>query len=328
MLNGGTNGKTNLELRDRFEIDSSLSAFPENFLGGHHEIKVGTSLYFRGLSVGWRNNPAGNYQLIFDKVNGVSHQPVEIQVNNAPTRPKPRTNYFAGYVKDTWRVSQRLTLNLGVRIEQQDAFLKAQSREASPDWPTLFPAATFAPLDVLAWNSVVPRVGFAWDMGKRTVVKGTYGKFANGLSDNFANSYNPFFNITENFRWHDLNADNLYEPGEVLLDPNGADFLTQSGAGSPTLPQGLKQPMTNEATASFERELMANLGVRVLYVFKDVVNQTATTNVARPRSAYDIALTRRDPGPDDTLGTADDPGKSVTFYDYNAAFRGNAFVVN
>jgi hypothetical protein len=328
-LNGGTNGKTNLELRDRFEVDSSISAFPENFLGGHHELKVGTSLYWRGLSVGLRNNPAGNYTLIFDKVNGVSGQPVEIQMNNAPTRPWPRTNYFAGYLKDTWRVSQRLTVNLGVRIEQQDSFLKAQTREASPDWPTLFPAATFAPLDVLKWNSVVPRLGLAWDMGNKTVVKATYGKFANGLSDNFANSYNPFTNITENFRWHDLNGDHLYQPGEVNLDPiNGGDFLSISGSGSATLPQGLKQPTTNEATASFERELMANLGVRVLYVYKNVVNQTVTTNVARPRSAYDIPLTRRDPGPDDILGTADDPGKSVTIYDYNAAYRGSAFVNN
>ena len=147
-----------------------------------------------------RNNPAGNYTLVFDKVNGVSGQPVEIQMNNAPTRPWPRTNYFAGYLKDTWRVSKSFTMNLGVRIEQQDSFLKAQSREASPDWPTLFPAATFAPLDVLTWNSYVPRLGLAWDMGNKSVVKATFGRFANGLSDNFANSYNPFTNITENFR--------------------------------------------------------------------------------------------------------------------------------
>jgi len=192
----------------------------------------------------------------------------------------------------------------------------------------LFPAATFAPLDVLTWNSIVPRLGIAWDMAKKTVVKATYGRFANGLSDNFANSYNPFTNITENFRWHDNNNDLLYEPGEVNLDPvNGGDFLTISGSGSSTLPQGLLQPMTNEVTASFEREVLPNLGVRVLYVFKNVIDQTATTNVLRPRSAYNIPLTRRDAGPDDILNNADD-GTPVTIYDYDAAFRGSAFVNN
>src|SRR5882672_10971113 len=79
-------------------------------------------------------------------------------------------------------------------------------------------------------------------------------------------------------------------------------------------------PVARSEQASFERELMANLGVRVLYVWKNVVNQTTTTNIARPRSAYNIPLTRRDPGPDDTLNTADDPGKSITIWDYDAAF--------
>jgi hypothetical protein len=325
-LNLGSNPKTNLELRDRFEVDSSLSLFPENFLGGRHELKVGTSLYWRGLSVGLRNTPAGNYTLIFDKVNGVSHQPVELQVNNAPTRPKPRTNYFAGYLKDTWRVTERLTANLGVRIEQQHAFLEAQSREASPDFPTLFPAATFAPLDVLTWNSYVPRLGLAWDMGNKTVVKATYGRFANGLSDNFANSYNPLTNVTYNFRWHDLDGNGLYEPGEVNLDTSPAgDLLSISGAGSSTLNRNLKQPMTNEVTASFERELRANLAVRALYVFKNIVNNYDTTNVARPRGAYSIPLTRRVPGPDGTLGP---DSQSVTIYDYDPAYKGAAFVVN
>jgi hypothetical protein len=147
-------------------------------------------------------------------------------------------------------------------------------------------------------------------MGNKTVVKTTFGRFANGLSDNFANSYNPFTNVTENFRWHDLNGDGLYEPGEVNLDPNGLDFISITGASSTTLNRQLKQPMTNEVTASFERELRANLAIRALYVFKNIVNPYDTTNVARPRSAYNIPLTRRDPGPDGVLGTADD-GQSV-----------------
>jgi hypothetical protein len=327
-LNLGADQTTNLQFRDRFEVDASVSMFPEQFLGGHHELKFGTNLWWRGFSAGTRVNPAGNYVLIFDKANGVSHQPVEIQVNNAPTQPKPRTNYFSGFLKDTWRLTNNFTVNLGVRIEQDHAFVRAQSNDVSPDWPTLFPAASFEPRDVLTWNSVVPRIGVAYDLTKRMVLKATFGTYANGLSDSFANSYNPLTNITENFRWHDLNGDLLYEPGEVNLDPNGADSVSITGVASATLPQGLRQPMTHEATASFERELRPNLGVRVLYVWKNVANQTATTNVARPRNVYNIALTRRDPGPDDTLGTGDDPGRSITIYDYDAAYRGTAFVNN
>jgi hypothetical protein len=132
---------------------------------------------------------------------------------------------------------------------------------------------------------------------------------------------------TSTYRWHDSNGDGLYEPGEVNLDPNGPDFLSIAGSSSSTLNKNLRQPMTTEATASFERELMPNLGFRALYVFKRVTDQYDTTNVLRPRSAYNVPLTRRDPGPDGILGTADD-GKTVTIWDYDPAYRGAAFVDN
>jgi hypothetical protein len=129
------------------------------------------------------------------------------------------------------------------------------------------------------------------------------------------------------FRWRDLDGNRDYTPGEVNLNPNGPDFLSVAGTSSARLNPELEAPMTNEATLGVERELMQNLGVRVLYVYKNVVDQYDTVNVARPRSAYNIPLTRRDPGPDGVLNTADDGG-AVTVYDYDPAFRGAAFVQN
>jgi hypothetical protein len=326
-LNTGSNGKTNLEYRDKWQVDGGISIFPEKFLGGQHELKTGTTIYWRRNSVGWRTHPAGNYTLVFDRVGGVSGQPAEIQIRNSPTQPVARADYYAGYVKDTWRVTDHMTLNLGVRLEQQRAFLPEQSKEASPDFPTLFPAASYPALDVLTWNSIVPRLGLAWDLANKTVVKATFGRYGNGLSDSFANSYNPLANVTMTYRWRDLNGNRDYNPGEVNLDPNGADFLGVTGTSSARLNKDLQQPMTTEATVSVEREVMHNLGVRALYVFKKITDQYETTNVARPRSAYNIPLTRRDPGPDGVLNTADDGGR-VTIYDYDRAFFGAAFVSN
>jgi hypothetical protein len=40
---------------------------------------------------------------------------------------------------------------------------------------------------------------------------------------------------------------------------------------------------------------------------------------------YNIPVTNRDPGPDGRLGTADDPGTSVTYFEYPVAFAGRAF---
>ena len=326
-LNTGANPKTNLEYRDKWQMDAGVGMFPERFLGGHHELKTGTTIYWRRNSVGWRTTPAGNYTLVFDRVGGVSNQPAEIQIRNSPTQPDARATYLAGYLKDTWRVTSGLTVNLGVRIDQQHAFLRKQSKDASPDFPTLFPSASYPALDVITWTRAVPRLGLAWGLADKTVVKATFGRYSNGLPDNFANSYNPLATVTMNYRWRDLNGNGDYNPGEVNLDPNGPDFISIAGASSATLNKELQQPMTNEATASFERELAANFGVRALYVYKTVTDQYATTNVARPRSAYNIPLTRRDPGADGVLNTSDDGG-TVTIYDYDPAYRGAAFVRN
>src|SRR5439155_12276154 len=89
----------------------------------------------------------------------------------------------------------------------------------------------------------------------------------------------------------------------------------------------LKEPSTWEATASFERELAPNLGFRAMYVDRTLVGYFSGTgpNILRPYSAYNIPISRRDPGPDGALGTPDDAGL-VTFYDYSPAYRGAQFV--
>ena len=69
------------------------------------------------------------------------------------------------------------------------------------------------------------------------------------------------------------------------------------------------------------------MSVRGLYLFRQFGDQFAAVNVLRPYGAFNIALNRRDPGPDGTVGTGDD-GPMVTIHDYDAAFRGSAFVGN
>jgi hypothetical protein len=109
-------------------------------------------------------------------------------------------------------------------------------------------------------------------------------------------------------------------PGTVNLNLNGPDFISVSGAANSLVNQNLRQPMTTETTGSFEREPRENLGVHAVYVFRRQTGtyDSAGWNVARPYSAYDIPVTRQDPGPDGKLGTADDGGL-VTFYDYEPA---------
>jgi hypothetical protein len=118
----------------------------------------------------------------------------------------------------------------------------------------------------------------------------------------------------------------MYEPGKVNLDLNGPDFLSITGNGVATniFNPNLARSHTDEVTVVFDRELMANMAAHIAYVYRRDVGLPTTVNPLRPYSAYNIPLTRRDPGPDGIVGTPDDGGL-VTIYDYSPAYRGAAF---
>jgi hypothetical protein len=86
-----------------------------------------------------------------------------------------------------------------------------------------------------------------------------------------------------------------------------------------------KQPKTDEFSLTFERELMANWAVRVSGIYSRNFNQQRLAEINRPPEAYNIPITNPDPGPDGRVGSADDPGTFVTYYDYPASLAGRRF---
>lgn len=327
-LRTGSHEASDQRPRDRWMVEGSVSFFPEEFLGGKHELKTGTYLSWQHHATGLLEHPWGNYVLVADRVNGVSGTPVEMQIFNYPVVPDNRQYTYAAYLKDTWRVSEHVTANLGVRWERQESLLADQEYPGSTQFPTLYPGPIkFDKKSILVWNRVVPRAGIAWDLNGKTVVKGTFGLYAYTLGDDFAAQYNTNALSTATYRWRDLNGDKRYQPGEVDLNLNGPDFINITGASTNIVNPNLRQPKTMEISTSLERELAENLGVRAVYVYRKLTDYFTTpgVNVLRPFDVYSNAITRTDPGADGVVGTADDGGP-VTFYDYQNAYRGAAFV--
>jgi hypothetical protein len=221
-------------------------------------------------------------------------------------------------------VNNTLTFNLGARWERQHSYLPEQTYDGARDFPTVFPAGSFPYIDVQTFSRVVPRAGVAWDLGGKSVVKATFGQYNYILGDTYADDFNRNATANAVFRWHDLNGDTLYQPGEVNFDLSGPDYQSISSASNRILNPNLKQPSTWETTSSYEREIAASLGIRAMYVYKVVTHSLTDVNILRPYSAYSLPITRRDPGADGALGTPDDAG-SITLYDYTAAYRGGTF---
>jgi len=316
---------TQLRPRSRWQSSGELSMFPESFLGGHHSFKAGYQFYWENVGTAWLNMNSGDYLLTFDRVNGLAHQPAEITTYNNPIiSPVNKEVQYAAFVQDRWTVD-RLTVNLGLRFDRYHAYVGEQVKEQG----VFGTSGTFPTVDVLTWAAPAPRAGVAWDLGGngRNVVKATYGWFNHVMSEDFAQNYNQNARISTRYRWHDLNRNNDYDPGEVDLGTNGLDFISVSGASNNILNPDLEEPRTHEMSLGYERELMANFSAKVLYVYKRQNGLYRSINVLRPYGAYSVPLTRRDPGPDGVLGNADDGGR-VTIYDYTAAYAGSTFVGN
>jgi carboxypeptidase family protein len=312
--------------RDNWQIDGSFSFFPLRSFAGRHELKTGGTWYRLLHGTGTLEHPHGNYQLTYDTINGVE-TPAEIVIHNYPTAPRNRVDVHAWYLMDTWRFTNRLTANLGLRVERQNAFVPAQRYPGSTQFPQLFPAGDFPRVPVVTWLRVLPRTGFAFELNPATVVKASFGQYNDQYRDADVGNFNSNAQSDITYRWSDQDRNGNYTPGEVNLALNGPDFLSITAASNRKVNPDLRQPITTEATASFEREVAGNVGLRVGYVFRRRVDQYSFggINVLRPRSAYNIPITRRDPGPDGVLGNSDDGGR-VTIYDYDAAYRGAAFV--
>jgi len=316
---------TQLRPRSRWQSSGELSVFPESFLGGHHSFKAGYQFYWENVGTAWLNMESGDYLLTFDRVNGIPHQPVEITTYNNPIiSPVNKEQQYAGFVQDRWTVNH-VTVNLGLRFDRYHAFVGEQAKEQG----VFGTSGTFPKVDVLTWAAPAPRAGVAWDLtgNGKNVVKTTYGWFNHVMSEDFAQNYNQNARISTRYRWHDLNNNNDYDPGEVDVTLAPPDFISVTGASNNILNPDLVEPRTHEMSLGYERELMANFGARVLYVYKRQNNLYRSINVLRPYSAYSIPITRRDPGPDGVLSNADDGG-TVTMYDYTATYAGSTFVGN
>jgi hypothetical protein len=308
------------------QINASMNYYPDRTMFGRHELKAGFQYYVQVYGVEYTNLTSGNYIRTLD--NGV---PYQIRTEDRPVRADSRLDNPNLFLNDTWRIGQRVTANLGVRFEHHHLFSQGGVKQASQ----FGQSATYGEQDIFTWDGAAPRAGASWDIrgNGKSVLKGQWGRYLHTAAANFGSSFNPATVTVTTYRWRDLNNNLLYDAGEVNLDPNGADFVSlaqrSSASGISTTPRpvanpDLRQPHTDETSLAFEQELVSNMAFRGLAVYKHVGDTYGNVKIYRPYSAWNIPITRQDPGPDGTLGTGDD-GANVTFYDFDPKYRGAAF---
>src|SRR5207247_7674221 len=120
--------------------------------------------------------------------------------------------HAGGYLQDDW-VIDRLTLSLGVRSDRNNGYVPEESRVAG----TFADAATFPKLQFAIWNSLAPRLHFAYDLSGtgKTAIKGGWGRFNKMRFTTEVSPANQAIAIHSYYTWHDLNGNKQYDPGEV-----------------------------------------------------------------------------------------------------------------
>jgi hypothetical protein len=306
-------------------VKATVTYIPSGRAAGTHELTGGFGIRYDGAGGTAPNHASGNYQITYQTVNGVIHQPVEIQTFNFPIYQPNRVRNYQGYMADKWEATKRLTFNVGVRFDSDHAYIppltKVQGQFGG--------SGSYPRFDGNTWNTFSPRLAAAYDVtgDGKSVAKVSYANYANGRPS--AAAYSKAGVVVATYKFTDPNGNGQYDPGEVNLDTSGPDFLGITGNGVATniYNPDLKRPNEHEMVASFDRELMANMAAHVAYVYKRMVGTVQTINTLRPPSVYNIPIVRTDPGPDGKVGTADDGGP-ITLYDYDPAYKPATFVGN
>jgi hypothetical protein len=227
----------------------------------------------------------------------------------------------SGYANDSWQVSNRLTLNLGLRFDHYRVFLPEQAHPAGRFNPTLqtFPAVR----TLIDWNLLAPRIGVIHDLAGngKTIAKLSYGHYWLGPGTDLGFNANPNTNQWwERYAWSDRDGSGVWDPGEQGGLPD-----SRGGLAMESRDPALELPILREVTAWVERDLGLNIGIRTGVVWRGEQQHYLRQNVNRPFDAFTVPVSISDPGPDGQVGTSDD-GAVIPGYDLRPESSGLATI--
>ena len=208
--------------------------------------------------------------------------------------PSYRSHYYALFLQDDWKVTPRLTLNLGLRWDYESPIVERYNRQlgafdftsANPISPRVQglqvvgspsfagtdgqPRGAFAP----DRNNFQPRFGAAWRVSERWLVRGGYGLYYLGQNERgaplgFSQRTNAVVSTDGNLR-PAVNLTNPFanQPGGRLLEPVGASMGPSSFLGQSFAVNYFNRPLPYSHQFSFDvqRELPGNLLAEIGYV--------------------------------------------------------------
>jgi hypothetical protein len=304
ITNPGTGTLTNLgsaAVTEKFS--STVTQFDDVLIYTHgkHIIKTGyqmnrynLNVFYSGNagelgSILYGNGPGGNYS---GNGNGGDESadwalglPGVVGRGTSSGEWHQRDWLFAGFVQDDWRVTNTLTVNIGLRYEARTPWVETNNRQVGVNINTgalEFIGNTPVPAGVVGsngfsrglYNSTYggpdfqPRIGFAWSPGasNKTVVRGAYSvsSYLEGTGTNLRLPQNPPYTAPQ------VEANNVAtgtgystESSFAVAAPSADPFI---GATMFAWSGKVQPAVANQWNLSVQREIANNTTLQVGYV--------------------------------------------------------------
>jgi hypothetical protein len=242
---------------------------------GAHSLKIGGEVIRRQIFQQVPQTKKGSFTFdgnfsgdnLGDFLLGLARQ-TQVGASSYISTANMRMTDFALYAQDDWRVSNRLTLNIGLRYEVHGAPVDLPGyvpnfNPSKGDFE-FSPFTKNSPLYNTDRNNFAPRFGFAYRpfADNKTVVRGGYGVFFN------MNNYDEFLFLPYNPPFGNvLTFQSL--PNTPTLSLSNPFPTSGSAAGAPTaygIDRNLQIGYVQFATLGIEREIAHNTILEVSYV--------------------------------------------------------------
>lgn len=150
-----------------------------SYVTGRHSLKFGYDMDFQRIDNFFPGNFSGSFSFNsyadFASRNAATFTQAFAGANTNGPLSNPNVDEYAFFAQDSWRLSDRLTLNYGIRY---DFFNYAEPKVKNPD-PGLAAQALDTSRINRDTNNIAPRFGFAYklDQSGRIAIRGGYGVY-------------------------------------------------------------------------------------------------------------------------------------------------------